>query len=211
MRTLLLSSLLLLPHLTASALTISIDAEVLRDQFGNAMSQSGVVVLTAGTNGNFSGPSGSQFVTGDEMFLFSWDLSTWGTDGVFSGITADLTFTGDWGEGDPLRMYWYPDLTLAAAGPSAGLSYGTYSDATGLDGSAPWITPAENEYLSLGFFTSDASFLSAGGSNDPAAGRADSLVPPVGTVVPDTGGSLLLFSAGFAGLVTLRRLQKSRR
>jgi hypothetical protein len=208
----LFSVLATLVPLPAFAVSISIDAEVLKAADGSPMPQSGVVVLTAATNGSFHGPAGSSFATGDELFLASWDLSTWGTDGVFSGFIANLSFTGDWDQGDPLGLYWYPSLTLADAGPGTGIAYGFYTDSAGLDGSDIWKTPDESASLSLRFYTSDASFLPANpGTNDSDAGIASLIVPPGGIsptpAVPDAGGTLFLMSLGLAGLVTVRHFR----
>ncbi len=194
----------------ASAVTINIDAEVLKAADGSPMGQSGRVILTAATSGVFSGPSGTNFTTGDEMLLASWDLAAWATDGIFSGSTGALSFSGLWNQGDALRLYWYPTLDLSATGPSEGVSYGFYSDPSGLDGSTAWFTPDESDTINLGFFTSDASFLNTG-SNDPGAGLASLVVPraggiaPNGVPVPDDGSTLLLLSLGLAGFVMVAR------
>lgn len=192
--------------LTARAVTFSIDAEILKDRFGAAMQSSGLVILTAATTGSFNGPSGNDFVTGGEMLLYRWDLTGGFGDGILSNATTALSFTGDWDQGDSLRLYWYPDLDINAAGPGEGTYYGYYSDPAplGTDGSAPWTTPGEADNVSLRFFTTDASFLNDGGSNSAFAGQANAQVPAAGpspdvSAVPEPGNvfglSLLLASA----------------
>lgn len=193
-----LAPLLAASCLTARAVTFSIDAEVLKDANGLPM-QTGVVVLTAATTGAFSGPSGNEFATGGELFLYKWDISLIG-EGALSDLTAPLSFTGDWDAGDPLRLYWFPGLDINASGPQEGMEFGYYSDAAGIDGSDPWITPGESDNANLKFFTADATLISAGGSNSELAGEATSTVPggPSMTPVPEPGtflGLTLLFSS----------------
>ena len=183
--------------LTASAVTINLAADILRDANGVPMPQTGVVILTAAAEGVFGGPSGSNFVSGGEMLLYSWDLSAVGIDGAFAGSTGDLSFSGAWNQGDQLRVYWYPTLTLGDSGPANAIPYGYYSDPLGIDGSDPWVTPDESANISLSFFTSDSIFFT--GSNSPEAGVA-------GHQVPDTGSTLVLMSMGLAGLTVARRL-----
>ena len=189
------------------------------------MQQSGLVVLTTATDGSFNGPSVGHLVApgGSEMLLHQWDLSAFLTDGIFSDITTDLLFTLEWGPGDPLRLYWYPDLTLLSdisTELTAGMSYGSYtdtsdvSDGLGLDGSAPWETPLdESDTINLRFFTADAGFLNLGGSNSEAAGEANNSVPSAGgpPAVPEPGNVLGLSALlAAATQIRLRRPRKSK-
>ena len=175
----------------AQATTVTLDAEFLKDAFGAAMPTSGLVLLTAGTTGNFFGPTSASFIGGDEIVLKKWDLSGFATAGVLSDTTGDLTLSGAWNTGDPLRMYWYPTLTLASTTPGTGTAYGTYRDAAGLDGSAAWITGGPSDTIALKFYTSDATFLNTGGSNAASFGRANLTVPPV----PEPGTAALILLA----------------
>lgn len=184
-------SLLACAGIPAQATTVTLDAEILKDAFGAAMPTSGLVLLTAGTSGNFFGPTSTSFVGGDEIVLNMWDLSGFGTAGVLSDTTGDLALSGGWSAGDPLRMYWYPTLTLASATPGTGTPYGTYRDVTGLDGSAAWITGGPSDTIALKFYTSDATFLNAGGSNVANVGRANFTVPPI----PEPGATMLIMVA----------------
>jgi hypothetical protein len=206
-----LFSLAVLWPLACPAVTINIDAEVLKTADGTPMGQSGLVILTAATTGVFPGPSGTDFTTGNEVILFSWDLSAWATDGVFSGTTGALSFSGLWDQGDALRLYWYPTLVLGTTNPAEGIEYGFYSDSSGIDGSSPWITPGESDTINLGFFTTDGGFLSGSGSNLPDAGLASLVVPRPrgmdsdGVSVPDGGNTLLLLGLGLMGFVIVSR------
>ena len=93
----------------APAITINIFSDVLKTtDINTPMPTSGIVLLTAATTGTFNGPSGTSFVTGDEVILGLWDLSAVGLDGAFADTTGDLSFSGLWDEGDALRLYWYP-------------------------------------------------------------------------------------------------------
>ncbi len=190
---------------SAKALLISIDADTLRDANGDLFPVSGLVVLIAATTSNtFLGPTPTSFATGPEIVLGTWDLSAFATPGVFSDITQNLAFSGDWGAGDALRLYWFPTLTLASTEPGAGTSYGTYSDLVGIDGSDPWVTPAdEGATLSLRYATTDATFLfAAPGSNLPATAIAN-LTVASSAVVPEPG--TVLFGLALLGAVGLTR------
>jgi hypothetical protein len=198
--------------LTSSAVIFSVDAGVLSNADGSApMPSTGIVVLTVARDGDFHGPSGNLFATGDEIELARWNLETLG-GGLLSDITPNLAFADfssagfTWDEGDPLRLYWYPDLTLADAGPAPGISYGFYSDPIGLDGGDPWITPGETEARNLRLFTADL-----GGSSDSEAGWASHTVPTTtggpAASVPDGGSCIFLMSLGLAGIAVVQRLR----
>jgi len=203
---------LLLPILTltslapfsAHALTITIDAETLRDAAGGLFPVSGLVVLTAATEGTFLGPTPTSFGNGSEIVISKWDLSTWGTAGALSDIAANLSLSGNWDPGDALRLYWYPTLTLNSTAPGLGTEYGTYTDAVGIDGSAPWITPSQSSSIGLILATTDASQLLQPGSVNPASGLASHTVTDAVAPVPEPG------TAGF-GLACLAALAARRR
>lgn len=186
----------LLCAIRASAATIHMDAEVLKTADGTPMPTTGLIVLTAGFSGSFTGPTATSFTGIDEILLMKWDLSSFETEGVFSDVTIDLQVDAGWNAGVPLMLYWYPTLTLDSTEPGLGTSFGQYSDALGIDGSAPWVMPAAAETVSLKFFTADATFLSAGGSNSADAGRAsltvEAAIPEPSSVALLCSGALLL-------------------
>jgi hypothetical protein len=187
--------------ISAHALSINIDAETLRNASGGLFPVSGLVILTAATQGSFFGPSAVSFATGSEMVLTRWDLSAWNTPGALSDAIASLSFSGDWNPGDALRLYWYPTLTKNATAPGAGTPYGFYSDAVGIDGSDPWITPAEGNTMHLILSTSGTPILAAQpGSVDPAKGIASSTV----TAVPEPATTTFVL-AGLACFAARRR------
>ena len=167
--------------LRLQAVTITLDAEVLKNADGSAMPTSGLVILVASTNGvTFGGPTTNSLISGADLELFRWDLSAFASNGVLSGITTDLPLTGTWQSGDPLQLYWFPTLTISSTNHGGLTPYGQYRSAGGSDGSDPWVTPALNSAtISLKFFTADAVFLNAGGANPAAAGNANLKTPPV--------------------------------
>jgi len=167
--------------LRLQAVTITLDAEVLKNADGSAMPTSGLVILVASTNGvTFGGPTTNSLISGADLELFRWDLSAFASNGVLSGITADLPLTGTWQSGDPLQLYWFPTLTISSTNHGGLTPYGQYRSAVGSDGSDPWVTPALNSAtISLKFYSADAVFLNAGGSNPADAGRANLKTPPV--------------------------------
>jgi hypothetical protein len=186
--------------LSLPAVTFNLDAEVIKTSGGSPMPVFGLVVLTTATSGTFHGPTSTDFASGDEFVLQMWDLSAFATPGLISDTASGLSFSGGWDAGDPLKLYWYPTLTLSSTEPGAGTAYGSYTDSAGLDGSDPWVTPGESGIVSLKFFTSDASFLAVGGSNPATAGLAQS------TVVPEpSSAALLALSTIGACLATRRR------
>lgn len=193
-------ALSVLAALSASlhAVTFNLDAESLKTADGSPMPTTGLVVLTAGISGVFFGPTQTTFSGGDELVLKKWNLSAFSMAGVISDTTGNLSFTAGWNEGDPLRLYWYPTLTIDSLQPGAGTMYGSYTDSVGIDGSDAWITSGESGVVSLKFFTSDAMFLSGPGSNSEASGRASALVVPEPSAV-------ILFMAAGSFLVSQRR------
>lgn len=185
---------------SGQAAIITIDAELLKNALGGAMPTTGLVVLTAGPTGTFGGPTALSFTSGDEVVLQRWDLAAFGMAGILSDRTSDFAFSGSLGEGDPVRIYWYPTLNLASAEPGAGTSYGTYRDAVGLDGSSAWVLGGEGDLTSLKMYTSDSTFLRAGGSNPGSAGNANlQVIPEPGTI------SLSLAALAVAGLIRRRK------
>lgn len=201
--------------LPASAVTITINAEVLKDETGTTALTSGLVVLTTATNLVFTGPSANSFGSSGEEVVAMWEIDSIsggfgaGTFSVFLDI--GLAAVPGWDTGDPLRMYWYPSLT-AADTPQNGDFYGMYDGGpggAGADGSAAWTTLSDSDTLDLRFFTAAATQLNSGGTYAEEAGEADRKVQSPGAALPDASSTLFLMSLSLAGLATVRRLQQS--
>jgi len=182
-----------------------VDAEVLKTSGGAPMPTSGLAVLVASTlDASFAGPTDTSFASGsDDIVLQKWDLSTgFNMPGVLSVTMGSMLLTGNWNTGDPVQLYWFPTLTLGSSAPGAGTSYGQYRDAVGVDGSQVWTTPAPGVTGSLKFFTSDATFLNAGGSNPAVVGNASL------TTVPEPSEYAMVFGMFcFAGAFIRRSLK----
>jgi hypothetical protein len=185
----------------------NLDAEKLKDSGGSAMPTTGLVVLVASTSDLvFGGPSDTSFASGsDDIVLGKWDLTGFNQPGVLAAaLTASLPLApgGSLHSGDLVQMYWFPTLTIGSSAPGAGTSYGQYRDAVGIDGSQVWTTPSASSTRFLKFFTSDATFIQAGGSNPAVVGNASF------TTVPEPSEYAMFFGIFcFAGALIRRSLK----
>jgi hypothetical protein len=189
----LIFGVLALASWTSYALTIEVDADLLKDANGNAMSTNGLVILVASTtDSTFNGPTAGSFVSGDDIVVAKFDLSASGANGVLIDAAAGLTLSGNWNAGDPLAIYWFPTLTKNSTAPSAGTPYGMYTTTTPLDGSDPWVTPQSSATIDLRFITTDSDTVNGHlpGSNAASAGLA-SLVVGGAAAPPQLAISLL--------------------
>jgi hypothetical protein len=164
------------------------------------MPTTGLVLMVASTtDALFGGPTAGSFVTGDDVVLFRGDLSGLGQPGYLQ-TTRFFPLTGELTSSDPVQLYWFPTLTIAdydSSNLAAGTTYGSYRDAVGINGSAPWIVPGDGNTVALKFFT-----ISEGGSNLDTAGWANF------TVVPEASN---LITAGLTlGLCALRLFRGAR-
>ena len=193
MKTILITTILMLQFKVLATVTINIDAEKLKTDSGGLMSTNGLVILVASTNDStFNGPTPTSFVSGDDIIVGSWDLAArgeegWGEPGVFSGVANGLY--GAWKPGNPLKLYWFPTLTLSSTAPGYGTTYGQFHSPTNIDGGVAWITPADGATVSMAFFTEDADFLNEGGSNPASAGLASSITPNPNTTIAITSSA----------------------
>lgn len=165
-----------------ASVTINLAASKLKQADGNPMPTNGMVILVASTtNSTFDGPTASSFVSGDDVEVARWDLSSTETPGdINTDVLASLS--GNWTGGDPLAIYWYPTLTTDATMPGGGTTYGYYRDpaaisTSGSDSSDAWFTPADGGTITLVFLTTDAG----GTTNPPSAGNASLVIntPPI--------------------------------
>ena len=165
---------LLLTSRAFATVTLITTASNLKTATNSPMPVTGLVLLVASTTDNvFAPPSPNTFVTGDDIIVGRWDLSALDEPGLLLDLTT-IALSGDWNAGDPLKLYWFPTLTLATLIPGAeGVPYGAYrADLTPDDGD-PWITPADGATIDLVFLTADSP---VGGSTPSAAGDASLIV-----------------------------------
>ena len=185
--------------------TFNIAAGNLRDDAGILMpNASGLIVLVVDTLQNgFSTPStsaslGTPVATflNDDLLLGKWQIN--GGAGVLSDTTGSLALSGDWGGTDPVKMYWFPALSLSSSSIPSGTKYGEYTDATGIDGSDPWETPGTG-LVTLNFLTTGQT-----GSNPESAGNASL------TVVPEPSTYAAVFGLlSLAGAALTKKLRKA--
>ena len=142
--------------LQVNAATVSfttLQGATLQDSSGNPLN-SGVAILVADTtNGGFS-----NFTAGTVSYTFgsllpgstniivlkAFDLT--GQQGVLDSSAVGLTLgasqvAGSLYQGDKVGLMWFPSLSLANFTLTGGASYGFYSNAVSIDGSAAWVTP----------------------------------------------------------------------
>src|SRR4051812_22615518 len=118
-------AVLTLASWTSHALTISLDADLLKTSGGTPMPTTGLVILVASTgDATFNPPTAGSFVSGDDVIVARFDLSSGGATGfnqpgVLIDVAKSLNFTGNWKPGDPLQMYWFPTLGTNATAPGA--------------------------------------------------------------------------------------------
>lgn len=214
-RILLCASLLFLVISPASAtIAFLIDGDTLKDSTGGALGQSSLFMLVSSTtNGTFDAITEGSFtavgslLNADDRILFRGDLlGSPNVNGVLQVGTGALTLnTGlltNWTVGDPLALLWFPTLTAGSNTIPAGTKYGLYTNASAVDGSDPWITPADGTTdHSLLFYTTDGVNLGPG-TNPAAAGNASLTVD----AVPEPSRSMLGL-LGF-GMLALRRRRR---
>jgi len=146
------------------------------------MATSGLIVVVADTSGNgfYTGtsllPEASvalqySFLQDDDLIIWRGPLESSSGPGVFSQGLANLIFTNNWGQGDPVALYWFPTLTTAASTVGALTWYGMYTTNVAIDGTTPgsggWFTPSDGSLITLNFITA-----TEGGSNPDSRGYA---------------------------------------
>lgn len=191
--------------LTAHAVTISINGELIKDSEGSAAPQTSLVLFLASTSDStfnqlFPGSVGVGDLIGDELVIGRFDLSNAGTDGVlFGASTGDvpLSLNENWSADDPIALAWFPNLNSAATSITVSETYGLFTDPSGSFG-ASWLTPASGDVF-LEFDTEDASALFADG-NIPADAGIASL-----NVVPEPSTYAALVGICALGLALYRR------
>jgi len=194
------------------AISFILSVDQIRDAAGDVVDNGeGVIVLVADTNQDGFGavqPGSADvgdFLDGaDDLIVFQGDL--WFVDGLVSQNPAGLDLGSGWTPNDPLALYWFPSNGPSAGGVvlAANDAYGFYTDSTGIDGSQPWLTPADGTTnYTLRLFTTDkGAFLSAdAGSVDPSTVGASFNVIPEPSIVT-------LFGISACGMILFRRRRR---
>ena len=191
--------------------TFNLDAELLKTRGPTPLTAgtpipegTGLILLVASTLDNvFNEPTPSAFVSGDDRELDRWSVVGNG-NGVLFDTTGPLQFSDfpDWGQGDPLRLYWFPELGLSSINPEAGTSYGFYHDPVGkddiiADNSQPWITPADGTTVDRLLFITMDSMFAAQSTNPDYTGNADLTVVPEPSTYAAAAGLLCLGWAAY--------------
>lgn len=201
--TVVISAVALMGVQVRASTLFNISAANLYDNSGlNLLPQNSLVIFVVDTTGNgFSaglaaGDSllvGQSLHGGDDLIIARMDLTGSGQDGALSGA-ATVDYAGAVGENDPVAIYWFSGATLGNTTAQGNMSYGTYTDAIGIDSSARWALPADTgAALQLIFFTQ-----AFGGSNPEIAGMAGFAVIPE----PST---FVLVGLGLVSLMVIRR------
>ncbi|MBI4662014.1 MAG: hypothetical protein HY735_24595 [Verrucomicrobia bacterium] len=178
-----------LPWQIRAAITINIEAELLKTGLGQPMPSSGLVLLVANIS---QMPQPWNEALKYRLELKRWDLTSSGGGGglgagLFQGTTGPLTFGSQgyagWSPGQLLELLWFPTLTLDST-VTVGTRYGEYSHNgeyyyfKGLNGGAAWVTPPDGSTITLKFFTMDATILNSSGENSPSFGNALHVMGP---------------------------------
>lgn len=116
-------------------------------------------------------------------------------ENVLNTNIPTATFFGDWAAGQQLAIYWIPSLNFGDTNVGLGVAYGMYTDGTGINGSAPWVTPSDGSTANPMLFSTTGLF----GTGTVAVSTGYSSFT---TVVPEPSTFALLgglAALGFAG------------
>jgi len=158
-----LLSLLALPVGLSAAVTVKVKAGKLKDANGDTFPVTGLVLVVASTtNDEFTGPDAEAFANGDDVVIDAFDLSGTDTPGLFIETIANYDLAGSLNAGDPVGIYWFPNVTksqyMANSDPILGDSYGFFTQTSIVSGTAPWVLPPDGGSMTLEFLTEDADF-----------------------------------------------------
>lgn len=188
-------------------------ADLLKSDGTTPVPVGGLVILVADTGDNgFLLPAPGAFVSGDDVELARVAVGDGGYPAGQFLVSLTSLALGDkgngniWKVGDPLQMYWYPDLTTAASAPGAGAAYGAFRTDTVFFYSDAWVTPSDPSTVALQFVN-----VTRGGSSPDSFGVANlTVVPePVNCALAAFGGIVLLAGVvrrcRFRGIARLAR------
>jgi hypothetical protein len=151
----LVSAALALP-ICSSAVTFNIVGSTLKGVNGQPMPEGGLLILAASTLDSTFTPASTTdfFPSDDDIIIQKWAIE--GNSGAVDHSIPNATPSGDWNQGDPLMLYWFPTLTVGATEPGQTTPYGTYRTDSSALGDA-WVTPSSsfNFPVSLFFETTD--------------------------------------------------------
>jgi uncharacterized protein (TIGR03382 family) len=195
---------------THAAVTLNFYADQLRDAGGTAISSTALVVVVADTNrdGFSSLLSGGQLTLNgliggaDNRVIARFDASVWG-DGAAQNPANNVSFEfGDytnWEDGDPLALFWFPELTISSTSLSANNTYGQYLGPLGSDG-VSWATPSDQGDKDFIFYTQAGNTIGPG-PLPAAAGNASNTV----SAVPEPSVSILAMAGAMFAVLGRRR------
>ena len=110
--------------------TINLYGQNLQDANGGPLN--GLVILVASrSNANFSLPTTTNLISGDDYELARFDAA----EGVVAGVVNNLSVDGSTGVNnpDPVAIYWFPTLTTGSpTNIPGGTPYGMFTNAGGL-------------------------------------------------------------------------------
>ncbi len=180
MRLIKLSSLIFtlsFAFLSQGAISVSLDVESLKAA-GAANASSGILVLVVSQDDNdFSLPEAGSIVPAgsDDAIVTIWDLADQSLpDDDFTLLSKAISYDAGWAAGDPLGLYWFPNLTAGNPVPSANEEFGFFADTTNVQSGDDWSLPADGALLhSLKLFTSDADELVSGGPSPNGVAISD--------------------------------------
>ena len=196
--------MLMIPTAARTEIGLIVSAANLRGQDSDLSPTGGVAILVCDTAGDgFSYPyfpSGLPITVGsfwgNDQIVARWDLGGLNTPGQLLGYAKVPTPAGP----RQFRLYWFPSKSAYATVVGCN-AWGYYSDATGIDGSAPWVAPADGTLVQLNFYTA-----SRGGTNPDTAGRAGNYMLDCGsitnfistlTATADGSNTVLTFSTAY--------------
>lgn len=210
----------------SAAITIQLQADMLKDAAGNPMPLTGLFLLvasinntglegvTAGVSTAVSTTASNQplFAGGDDYVIARGNLTNYGVAGVldFPTLSVDPDSTTNavdtfslagWENGDTLGLFWFPTLTLGSTVIPANTPFGSYTRNAAANGTSAWITPNDGaSNYKLGFYTTDGAELSPG----PTAVNAPNAARSSQTAVPEPS-TLGMAALGIIGLMSRRR------
>lgn len=197
---------------TAQVVTINFNADTLRDPSSLAAPTSSIALLVIDVDGNGFGLDQGSFLPGssitpgstigssNDLIVFSSDLSTFATDGVWSISTGQLTLSGAWTAGDAIALVWLPTLNADSTTAAAGTAYGFLNTGFATPAAGGTVQYQVLSTTNSGFFSSDANTLNVT--------DAQTIANLTVAAIPEPSTYALLLSLG--GLAVVSHLRRRR-